>query len=190
MKEKWQKLLKNKQLMEIVRYLGAGVLTTLVSMIVSFGVQFLLAEKPPKELYSGLFSWTVAAIEAATPGQVVIANGVSWVFAVLFAFWINRGMVFQVRGSEGIGKEFGGFVLGRVLGFLLFEQALAWLLALAGMSNILNRLMIQVLVIVFNYVVSKFWVFRKTAGSVREQPEQTSEEPEEASEDSNSEKQP
>lgn len=161
MKEKIKALLNNKQLMELVRYVIAGVLTTLISTVISFGVQFLLAAKPPAEDFSGWIVWLVACIEAATPEQVVVANAVSWVAAVLFAFFINRGMVFRVKGGKGFLRELGEFTLGRVVSFLLLEQGLAWLLAKLGMSNILNRIVIQVLVIVFNYVVSKFWVFRQ-----------------------------
>lgn len=159
MKQKIKKLLENQQLMELVRYVIAGVLTTVISTVISFGVQFLLAEKPPMD--SGVLRWVIAAIEAATPGQVLIANAISWVVAVLFAFFINRGMVFRVEGKTGLLKELAEFALGRVVSFLLLEQGLAWLLAVLGVSNILNRIIIQVLVIVFNYVVSKFWVFRK-----------------------------
>ena len=159
MKQKIKKLLENQQLMELVRYVIAGVLTTVISTVISFGVQFLLAQKPPMD--GGVLQWVIAAIEAATPGQVLIANAVSWVVAVLFAFFINRGMVFRVEGKAGLLKELAEFALGRVVSFLLLEQGLAWLLAVLGVSNILNRIIIQVLVILFNYVVSKFWVFRK-----------------------------
>ncbi|MBE5778835.1 MAG: GtrA family protein [Clostridiales bacterium] len=161
MKEKIRKLMENRQLMEVVRYLIAGVLTTIISTVISFGVQFALANKPPMDAFDGVARWIIACIEAASPEQVVIANAVSWVFAVLFAFFINRGMVFRVRGGKGFFRELGEFTLGRVLSFVLFEQGLAWLLAKIGVSNIVNRILIQVVVIVFNYVVSKFWVFRK-----------------------------
>ena len=161
MKEKIKNLLNNKQLMELVRYIIAGVLTTVISTVISFGVQFILAAKPPAEEFGSVLLWIVACIEAATPEQLVIANAVSWVAAVLFAFFINRGMVFRVKGGKGFFRELGEFTLGRVVSFLLLEQGLAWLLAKLGMSNIVNRIVIQVLVIVFNYVVSKFWVFRQ-----------------------------
>lgn len=162
MKDKIKKLMENQQLMELVRYLIAGVLTTLISTVVSFGVQFLLAQKPAMDS-SSLFGWIVASIEAATPAQVLIANAVSWIVAVLFAFFINRGMVFRSQSGKTLLEELWQFALGRVVSFLLLEQGLAWLLAVLGMSNIVNRLVIQVLVIVFNYVVSKFWVFKSPA---------------------------
>ena len=38
---------------------------------------------------------------------------------------------------------------------------MALLLAKIGVSNIVNRIIVLVFVMVFNYVVSKFWVFKK-----------------------------
>ena len=92
----------------------------------------------------------------------MIANAVSWVIAVLFAFWINRKMVFRVKGGTGASvlRELGEFALGRVLSFALFEEGMAYLLKLIGVSNVVNRIIVLVVVMIFNYVVSKFWVFK------------------------------
>lgn len=147
---------------ELLRYLIAGGLTTLLSMIVSYGTEFLLADKP--EQTAGLLRWIVDGVNAATPKQVMLANAVSWIVSVLFAFWINRRMVFQVQGgsASAVVRELGEFAFGRVLSFALFEEGLAYLLAVLGMSNILNRLIVLLFVMAFNYAVSKFWVFKKS----------------------------
>lgn len=146
---------------ELLRYLIAGVLTTLLSMLISYGVEFILAPKTPVE--GSVLSWIAKTINLATPGQVMIANAVSWVIAVLFAFWINRKMVFRVQGgtSGSVLKELAEFAFGRVLSFVLFEEGMALLLAKIGVSNIVNRIIVLVFVMVFNYAVSKFWVFKK-----------------------------
>ena len=146
---------------ELLRYLIAGGLTTVLSMVISYGVEFLLAPKTPVE--GSMLRWVADTINLATPQQVMIANAVSWVIAVLFAFWINRKMVFRVEGGSGasIWKELGEFALGRVLSFVIFEEGAAWLMAKIGISNIVNRIIVLVFVMVFNYVVSKFWVFKK-----------------------------
>lgn len=148
---------------ELLRYLIAGGLTTLLSLIVSYGMCFLLAERPP---YSGrLTGWIIDSINCATPAQLSIANTVSWIIAVLFAFWINRVMVFQVKGGgKGeIGKELMQFAGGRLVSFFVFEQGLMLLLKVIGVSNFVNRIVVLVFVMVFNYVISKFWIFKKAA---------------------------
>lgn len=153
-------LKKHPKQYELLRYVVAGGLTTVLSMVISYGMEFLLAARP--ERTAGFLQWVIDCINAATARQVMIANAVSWVIAVLFAFWINRKMVFQVKGGTGASvlRELGEFALGRVLSFALFEEGMAYLLKLIGVSNVVNRIIVLVAVMIFNYVVSKFWVFK------------------------------
>ena len=129
-------------------------------MVISYGMEFVLAARP--ERTAGFLQWVIDCINAATARQVMIANAVR-VIAVLFAFWINRKMVFQVKGGTGASvlRELGEFALGRVLSFALFEEGMAYLLKLIGVSNVVNRIIVLVVVMIFNYVVSKFWVFKE-----------------------------
>ena len=146
---------------ELLRYLIAGGLTTLLSMLISYGVCFILADRAPME--GNLILWIIDSINRAIPSQVSIANTVSWIIAVLFAFWINRVMVFQVKGGSTakIGTELVQFAGGRLLSFLLFEQGIMLLLKWMGVSNFINRIIVLIFVMVFNYVISKFWIFKK-----------------------------
>ena len=73
---------------ELLRYLIAGVLTTLLSMLISYGVEFILAPKNPVE--GSVLSWIAKTINLATPGQVMIANAVSWVMAAYSALCFLR----------------------------------------------------------------------------------------------------
>lgn len=151
---------KHQREYELLRYLVAGGLTTVLSMAVSYGVCFLLADRPP--ISGGAVSWIISSINCATPAQVSVANTVSWIIAVLFAFWINRAMVFRVGSGEGhVWRELCQFAGGRLLSFFLFEQGLMLLLKWMGVTNFLNRIVVLVFVMVFNYVISKFWIFRK-----------------------------
>lgn len=146
---------------ELLRYLIAGGLTTVLSMVISYGVCFILADRAPLE--GNFILWVIDSINRATPSQVSIANTVSWIIAVLFAFWINRVMVFQVEGGSKtkIGTELVQFAGGRLLSFLLFEQGIMLLLKWMGVSNFVNRIIVLIFVMVFNYVISKFWIFKK-----------------------------
>ena len=78
---------------ELLRYLIAGGLTTLLSMLISYGVCFVAADRAP--LQGNVILWVIDSINRATPAQVSLANTISWIVAVLFAFWINRVMVFN-----------------------------------------------------------------------------------------------
>lgn len=136
---------------ELLRYVVAGGLTTLLSLIVTYGLYILLSEDH--------------TINGANAAQMVVSNAVSWVVSVLFAFWINRRMVFRVYGGARKQQlvELVEFAGSRVVSFLVFEQGLALALKAMGVSNLINRLIVLLFVMVFNYVASKFWVFAKKA---------------------------
>ncbi|MEG0864711.1 MAG: GtrA family protein [Clostridia bacterium] len=146
---------------ELLRYLIAGGLTTLLSMLVQYAGCFLLAQKEP--LSGSVLAWVVASINRATGVHMMISATVSWIIAVLFAFWINRVMVFRVDSKEAaqIGKELLQFAASRLISFFLFEQGLMLVLKAMGITNMVNRVIVLVFVMIFNYVVSKFWIFKK-----------------------------
>lgn len=141
---------------ELIRYVIAGGLTTLLSMAV-FAV-FCMAVSPDH------------TVDGATKGQALWGNVVSWIIAVLFAFWINRRMVFQVRGGERLAilKELGQFALSRLVSFAVFEMGLMALLLNVRTSNSISKLIVLIFVMVFNYVVSKFWIFAKKQPAAQE----------------------
>lgn len=147
---------------ELIRYVIAGGLTTLLSMVIHYGLCFLMVEKDPF-IGGNLIAWVVDAINRATPLQLTIASAVSWIVSVLFAFWINRWMVFRAGKADAakILVELVQFAGSRIVSFLLFEQGLMHLLKLIGVTNVVNRVVVLVFVMVFNYVASKFWVFKK-----------------------------
>lgn len=150
MLQKIKKLLSDKkQMMELVRYVIAGGLTSLLSLAISYGFMMLLAADH--------------TVNGANSEQMLISNAISWVVAVVFAFWINRRMVFRVQDTtrENKWREFIDFIAARAASGVLLELGVAALLKYIGITNTFNRLIILVLVTVFNYVASKFWVFKK-----------------------------
>ena len=156
--QKIKRLLTNRdEMMELIRYLIAGVLTTLLSIALKYGSYIALSESH--------------TINGATPLQMVIGNAISWVIAVIFAFWINRRMVFRVQGGTKRSKmtEFLQFTGARLVSWAAIEEGVALLIQLIGISNTWNVLIVTALVTIFNYVVSKFWIFKgktRPAGGV------------------------
>ena len=123
---------------EVLLYLFFGGLTTFVS-IASFWLFCRLGWDP------------------------LVANAGSWVLAVLFAYITNSIWVFESRPQDMQArvKQIIGFFGGRVSTFLMEEAVL-----LAGIRGLhLNEMDVkvaaQILVLVGNYVISKFLVFRK-----------------------------
>ncbi len=92
----------------------------------------------------------------------LLANIVSWIAAVSFAYVTNRIWVFSSRETGiGIFREMGAFFGGRLATLALEEGILYVGITLASMEALWIKTLAQVVVLLLNYVISKFLVFRK-----------------------------
>lgn len=129
---------KNK---EVINYLVFGVLTTVISLAVYY-----------------LLTFTVLDPEVAISLQ--IANFISWVAGVAFAYVTNRRYVFESK-NENLFKEISSFVGSRLvtLGMDMLIMFVG-VTVLKGNDKIL-KLISQIVVIISNYLFSKIFVFKK-----------------------------
>ena len=93
----------------------------------------------------------------------LIANVISWVIAVLFAFFTNRVWVFRAptKTAGEFFRQMGSFFGGRVVTLLIEEALLAVFITWLGFPDMPVKIAAQVIVIVLNYVISKLFVFKK-----------------------------
>lgn len=93
----------------------------------------------------------------------LIANVLSWIFAVLFAYVTNRTWVFDSKaaGVDGICREAAAFFGGRLLTLGIEEVLLLVFVTWLRLDSTLVKTAAQVVVLVLNYLVSKFMVFKK-----------------------------
>lgn len=134
-----------KKYKEIINYLIFGVLTTLVNLIVKYLLLFTI-------------------LNADNAVQLQIAIIISWVIAVLFAYFTNRKYVFESSEKNKI-KEFVNFVIARI-STLLLEMLIMWFFVTFLKLNtdlwvVIFTLISQVAIIVGNYILSKLFVFKK-----------------------------
>ena len=122
---------------EVLLYLLFGGLTTLVS-IVTF------------------------ALFIALGINELIANVLSWILAVLFAYVTNRTWVFSSEADTkgAVIREMASFFGGRLATLLVEEAILAVFITWLGFPAMWVKVAAQIVVIVLNYVVSKFFVFK------------------------------
>lgn len=123
---------------EPLLYLFFGGLTTLVSLASFAGAEHLLGLPP------------------------LVANVVSWILSVAFAYITNRIWVFshKAEDAQGIFREAISFAGGRVLTLFLEEVILAVGIHTLHMNSFLVKMIAQVLVVVSNYFISKLFVFK------------------------------
>ena len=126
---------------ELFDYLVVGVLTTIISLAVYYAC-----------------IWTFADPNNAVLLQV--ANVLSWIISVTFAYVMSRLFVFHSKNTNVI-KEITQFFLSR-MATLLMDMGIMFLLVTIMKQNAnIAKLISQVVVIVMNYVLSKLFVFKK-----------------------------
>lgn len=130
-----------KKYKEIISYLIVGVLTTVVSLGVYYAC-VLTFLNPENAL------------------QLQIANIISWVAAVTFAYFTNRKFVFESKNPDML-KEASAFVGARVATLLMDMVCMFVMVTCMGLSDKVAKLVVQVIVTVANYVFSKLFVFQK-----------------------------
>ncbi len=98
-----------------------------------------------------------------------IANAVSWVLAVVFAFVTNKIWVFESKkwDKNSLVKEFLPFVASRTATGVFEVAALPLAVKLGinqsflGVENFPAKMLVSVIVVIANYILSKFIVFNK-----------------------------
>jgi putative cell wall teichoic acid glycosylation protein gtcA len=126
---------------EIVRYLIVGILTTVVSLGTYYGCVFTFLN-PENAL------------------QLQVANVLSWIIAVTFAYITSRIYVFQSK-QENILREMAAFYSSRLLTLFMDMAIMFIMVTLCRVNDKLAKLVVQVVVTVANYVFSKIFVFRR-----------------------------
>ena len=148
------KKIEKKTLVELIKYIIFGVLTTVVSLITF-----------------ELFDWLLGA------KLYLISNVLSWIISVAFAFITNKLWVFDSKSFQGkvllhealsfggarlfsLGVEEAGlwllisvFGMGQMKGFTLFGFTVT--------GNLIAKVILMVFVVILNYVFSKFIIFKK-----------------------------
>ena len=93
----------------------------------------------------------------------LIANIISWILAVTFAYITNKIWVFQVEihGTKELFQQIFSFYTGRLLTLGIEEAILLIFITKLGFNSIAVKVVAQVVVVVSNYIISKCFVFRE-----------------------------
>ncbi|MBQ9198616.1 MAG: YfhO family protein [Lachnospiraceae bacterium] len=137
-----KKLLKNDK----IRYVIAGGLTTFVNMLVFFSLRIL------------------------TDINRNVCNIIAIIMAIIFAYFINKYFVFRSKTkniSEAI-REAGAFFVARLISMAVEVLGLVILCDSFRIKEWIAKLfIIQIIVLVLNYIFSKIFVFNKERKSIK-----------------------
>ncbi len=126
---------------EIINYLIVGVL----SMIVSLATYYLC-------VYTFL--------DPNVALELQMANIISWFCAASFAYITNKLFVFKAKNTNLL-KEASSFYASRVLTLLMDMGIMFLLVTVLHGNDKIAKLIVQVVVTIANYIISKFFVFKK-----------------------------
>lgn len=126
---------------EIWNYLIVGGLTTVISLLV---------------YYICVYTF----LDANKAIELQIANIISWIISVLFAYVTNRIFVFKSK-EKNILKEATSFIGSRIVTLLLDMLTMFILVTLLHGNDKIGKIISQIIVIVGNYIISKLFVFKK-----------------------------
>ena len=126
---------------EIINYLVFGVLTTLVSLL-TYYLLVLTILNPEK------------------PIELQIANIISWITCVTFAYITNRKYVFNSK-NKNIKKELIKFYSSRLSTLFLDMLIMVIFVTKLNFNYKIIKIIVQIIIIILNYILSKLLVFKK-----------------------------
>jgi putative flippase GtrA len=129
-----------KKYEEIINYLIVGILTTIVSLGTYYLSVFTILN--PNNAF-----------------ELQVANIFSWICAVLFSYFANRKYVF--KSKNGKLKEFTSFISSRILTLIMDMVIMFTTVTVLKMNDKIAKLIVQVVVTVGNYILSKLFVFKR-----------------------------
>lgn len=130
-----------KKYQEILDYIVVGVLTTTFGLILFYGSTWIF-------------------LNGKDALQLQIANIFSWSGSVVFAYIVNRIFVFKSNKTQ-ILKELLSFAMAQVFTLVLDMIIMFIGPVVLDMNYNIVKLVSIMLVTIVNYMISKFYVFRK-----------------------------
>ena len=129
-----------KKYEEIINYVIVGVLTTIVSLLTYYICVFTILN--PNN-----------AIE------LQIANVISWIASVTFAYFTNRKYVFKSKNKNKL-KEASKFYLSRLSTLIIDMLFMMLFVTIFLINDKLSKFLVQFIILILNYVFSKLFVFK------------------------------
>ena len=124
---------------EVIMYLIFGVLTTLVNIITYY-------------FCTRLFDLNEYG-----------SNVVAWIISVLFAFVTNKLFVFEDKDKNwrAILKQSLSFFAFRLVSLGIDMGSMYGMISILKWNDLIAKVIVQVVIIIVNYVFSKFLVFNR-----------------------------
>ncbi len=122
---------------EMISYLIVGAITTLINIL----AYHMLCNE-----------WRI---------ENLIANVIAWSVSVIFAFVANDLVVFSTgEKKNSLLKRGIQFTGARVVSLLIDEAGMFLMVDVLSMNNLASKVCMNVIVVILNYILSKWFIFR------------------------------
>ena len=129
-----------KKYKELINYIFFGGLTTIISLIIYYLLVLTLLN--PNNTF-----------------ELQIANILSWIGGVTFAYVTNRKYVFDSKNNKK--KEASKFVLSRITTLVMDMLIMFIFVSIFHFNDKIIKIIYQIIIIISNYLLSKYIVFKK-----------------------------
>ena len=150
---------------EIITYIIFGVLTTAVNLVTFYIFKKIFISIGWEGVFNKLLGsagWDKALKLLGSGTDYLDATVIAWTVAVIFAFVTNKLIVFESKSWKPAvaGKEFVGFIGARLFSLLVELVFMFVMVTLLKWNDFVAKLIVQVIVVILNYVFSKLLIFK------------------------------
>ena len=94
--------------------------------------------------------------------ELNLSNIIAISVSIIFAFFANKRIVFSSRfeSCKKTMKEFIGFIGGRLITMILEIVGVWVLVSILTFNEYLSKIFVNIIVLILNFVISKFFVFK------------------------------
>ncbi len=150
---------------EIITYIIFGVLTTAVNLVTFYIFKKIFISIGWEGVFNKLLGsagWDEALELLGSGTDYLDATVIAWTVAVIFAFVTNKLIVFESKSWKPAvaGKEFVGFIGARLFSLLVELVFMFVMVTLLKWNDFVAKFIVQVIVVILNYVFSKLLIFK------------------------------
>ena len=150
---------------EIITYIIFGVLTTAVNLVTFYIFKKIFISIGWEGVFNKLLGsagWDKALKLLGSGTDYLDATVIAWTVAVIFAFVTNKLIVFESKSWKPAvaGKEFVGFIGARLFSLLVELVFMFVMVTLLKWNDFVAKFIVQVIVVILNYVFSKLLIFK------------------------------
>ena len=150
---------------EIITYIIFGVLTTAVNLVTFYIFKKIFISIGWEGVFNKLLGsagWDKALELLGSGTDYLDATVIAWTVAVIFAFVTNKLIVFESKSWKNAFacKEFVGFIGARLFSLLVELVFMFVMVTLLKWNDFVAKFIVQVIVVILNYVFSKLLIFK------------------------------